>query len=634
MPNHFPIARRSLALALSACGLLALLLQGCAYRGSALPLPPEEAAVPDTLRKEPVVMLSDSTFYRLLHKAGRNLLERRNVTWYRVNRRSPALLENLGFHDDEITQETAVIRVDAYYPDGRRWSADGDRLDRIRPKAYGLHVEMNGFYREAKVPRYGEGLILRVEITALIVRPEFWSREPLRCEYACLRRHISLQVPAGHGFRIGLRNGENLPVKVDTAAVGNDLVITATASDVPKTIPARSPRYPEEWYAGMHFSIPPRGLRSFTWAEIGDHYLAMMQGSIAPGPALKAAAAGLGTGDAEAVTERAFNLVKSKVRYLADSRGLNAWVPRAPESVWANGYGDCKEMSNLMRGLLAEKGVEAGIALVRTVGGPQLHGDFPALDQFNHAILYRRRKDGTVAFLDPTMPVETGLSSYLPLLAQKTLLIEPGATRVDTVRPMPGYRNRVTTASRLFQGKGGSWELKGVIGLKGKAAMDLWLELRFRNQNPEEARARVSAFLSGRFGIQPSEFSWKQPAADSLEISYAQPADAMSLAAAGQGVKLDLPWLFENGRGEEDQDGERHIPAFEQQDAWILPEGFGKLRKSDLTGDRVTGVWTLSGTEARRALAVSGAGWKAGEIQERRNFRETLERFAVATVWR
>lgn len=627
---------------LAAFALLALaalaFLNGCAKaRPAPPPLPADEAALPDSLKREPVVMLSDSTAWSVETRRGKNLLVRRNVTWYRVNRRSPPLLERIEFYENEILMEPVRASVEAWYPDRDRWRADEGEFTRQEIGGHALMLATGGTLLAAKVPRYGEGVVLRVESVETYVRPEFRSQDMLRGDYPCLRRHVSFRAPEGHGFRVGLGNREGLEVAADTSREGGRIRYAWSARDLPRLVPERRPRHAEDWYAGIFFSVPPRGTVSWTWREIGDHYLEMIKDAVAPSPDLKAAAAGLGEGDGEAISERAFRLVKARIRYLGDTRGINAWVPRPVRTVWDNGYGDCKEMANVLRALLAEKGVAGGIALVRagTGGSGQVREDYPALSPFDHAVYWRRRADGSTAVLDPTMPGDMGASSYLPILGQKLLVIGPGISALDTVKPAPGFRNRVATASVLSRGGDGGWELRGKLTLAGKVAQELWLPLRFTG-NREEARIQVGAFLAERFGLETPEFDWRAPAADSLEIDYRLPAQGMALPPDGRGLSLGLPWICGSGRppGPGENDGPWQGFRFEQSDTWTLPEGYGRLKGGELAGPRARGRWSMAGRAARRDYVLAEPDFAPEETDAIRILQESLSRFTTATAWR
>ena len=179
---------------------------------------------------------------------------------------------------------------------------------------------------------------------------------------------------------------------------------------------------------------------------------------------------------------------------------MNAFIPRPPSAIWSNGYGDCKEMANLLRALAGQGKVNVGLALIRSGPGIQLRREYPSLGCFNHMIAYRRGEDGGLRFYDPTVAFGSAPASSRHLLYQKVLLLAPGATTPDTLAPEDGL-NRIFTRSQLApSGPGGSLSLKGEIRIRGALANSLALDLRYHSKHPEEARACVRDFLRNGFG--------------------------------------------------------------------------------------------------------------------------------------
>jgi hypothetical protein len=393
--------------------------------------------------------------------------------------------------------------------------------------------------------------------------------------------------------------------------------------------------YPENWSAALRFSVPPRGRGSWTWRELGDHYLGLLAARAARGESVRRAAAGLAGSGPDSLAEGAFRLLQARVRYLADEERMNAYVPRPPERVLANGYGDCKEMANLMRALLAERGVSAELALAQAPGSPQLSEAYPSLSEFNHMILSLRGADGARRWFDPTVAAAGASQSYLPLLYRKALVLAAGASALDTVLPAPGYHNRAVTQSRLGPGRGGHWELRGAICLKGKSAFDLNQDLRHRYPGPSEARAAVRSFLAESFGIQAAEWEWASPSPDSARITYAMPADAMLVTLGSGGLKLDVPWLMGLGPRlrDSDPDHELRFSAFEQEDHWILPPEYRQWETRSFQQEGAEGDWISGHGEARRDFRCAGLAWKAGERERLEEFLDALSGFSLASVW-
>jgi hypothetical protein len=91
--------------------------------------------------------------------------------------------------------------------------------------------------------------------------------------------------------------------------------------------------------------------------------------------------------------------VRSTIRYVADERGINAIVPRAPSQVLIQQYGDCKDRAALVCALAREAGVSVSMALIAPVPAPYDTMVHPSL--FNHVICAYAESTATL-FFDPT----------------------------------------------------------------------------------------------------------------------------------------------------------------------------------------------------------------------------------------
>lgn len=82
-----------------------------------------------------------------------------------------------------------------------------------------------------------------------------------------------------------------------------------------------------------------------------------------------------------------YELLQENTRYVSVQIGIGGWQPASAEDTWETGWGDCKALTNLMRALLAEAGINSHYCIIRA-GDPDFRVDpqFPA-NNFNHAIL-------------------------------------------------------------------------------------------------------------------------------------------------------------------------------------------------------------------------------------------------------
>lgn len=99
--------------------------------------------------------------------------------------------------------------------------------------------------------------------------------------------------------------------------------------------------------------------------------------------------------------------VQDDIRYVSDATGLGSHVPRDPETVIANGYGDCKDKALLLVSLLRAIGVPADVAFTDIDEGMGLPDLAPSPYAFDHAIV-RIEFEGQTVWIDATASLQGG----------------------------------------------------------------------------------------------------------------------------------------------------------------------------------------------------------------------------------
>ena len=220
----------------------------------------------------------------------------------------------------------------------------------------GDYPSTNRFLTVFTLPTYPEGALIRIQETRRYWRPEFPKSELLRSEFPTLAKSLSIATPPGADIRIGLLNPEGLPLDTAKSSDATGSRFTISAKRLEKLDGRTMPRDPETWFAALHFSLPPRGLRSYSWKELGDEYLASIKASAAVTPEIEALAATVRDKDPDSIATRFLAILRARIRYHADMDKLHAFVPRPAAEVLSKGYGDCKEMSTLMATLVNQIG--------------------------------------------------------------------------------------------------------------------------------------------------------------------------------------------------------------------------------------------------------------------------------------
>lgn len=231
-----------------------------------------------------------------------------------------------------------------------------------------------------------------------------------------------------------------------------------------------------------------------SWNEVARAYDRIVEERL-DGNALQARARALakGTKDRRAVAQRLLEEVRESVRYTGLEFGAAAIVPAPPKEVLARQYGDCKEMSTLLVGLLRGAGIPAHVALVRS--GREDVPELPGMGFFNHAIVY---VPGSPAlWIDPTDPgSEAGMLP--PELQGRHALVASqetqGLTVIDEAPPSASTALFTRTVELSDEGPA---RVKETRELSGSLAVQYRRMLRA--VRPEDLRRNLEALATSQY---------------------------------------------------------------------------------------------------------------------------------------
>jgi tetratricopeptide (TPR) repeat protein len=128
---------------------------------------------------------------------------------------------------------------------------------------------------------------------------------------------------------------------------------------------------------------------SSSWQEVGKRYAEEFWTANSPSPRVRAVADSLcaGLSGKQAKTEALYAFVVEEINPLLVELGRGRLIPSTGDEVLLRGWGDCKDVSNLLISLLAAVDVDAQPVLVSTRGYLYPKKEFPSLQFFDHMIV-------------------------------------------------------------------------------------------------------------------------------------------------------------------------------------------------------------------------------------------------------
>ncbi len=559
-------------------------------------------SLPLDWKEEPVIVLADTVTIQFQVEQSKNRAFHHQSTWYRVNRRQPGILEQIVLSDFQSIENLPRIQVTAYFPNGDKWRAGQMDIARKLSEQEGIYSS-NQYVSIIHVPQYQAGMLLHIQVDREYYRPEFLNSELVRSSFPALTRSISLSLPKGADIKHNLINPESLVVKGEQWDTEKTQTFGITAVNLPKIEVASTPRNPETWFAGMHFSFPAEGFQSLSWSDLGRDYRASIVNSFKATPELEKIVQNLSSENPDTLTKQIYGMVRNRIRYHADLGTLYSFIPRTANEVFTKGYGDCKEMATLLTTLLQIKGIHAGVALVATPGYRQVLEGYPSMGGFNHMIVYVEGKKGEIHFFDPTVKWGDPANSYYDLLDRTAFVLKEGESQLKVITMGKDYLNRVETKSNLSKSEvNNNWNRKGIIRLEGYSAFSMIPFLD--NAHGEETMPLLKSYLKEMFSVEASSCRVDAVSNQAIEISYEGSFNANYLTMDKGGLNLSSPSLYGGDMrfSSIKIEGPRYVYRLEQKDNWEVPAGFEELEKVDLDHALGKGKWIRKGNSIQRSF--------------------------------
>ncbi len=315
---------------------------------------------------------------------------------------------------------------------------------------------------------------------------------------------------------------------------------------------------------------------SQTWDEVIDRIDTGIKQAMADRPALKRKYDALTSDVADVDVEKIAALhryVSRDIRYVSLSEGVHSIVPHPVSKTMENLYGDCKDKSVLLLGLLREAGIEAVPALISTYRANPSRLRLPSAAYFDHMVVCTLERGAIGKCLDPTDPYSSAADTNADIQGNVALLLRPGST--PEIVPSDTYRWQMQVqASMQFTEEG-------------------HLEEHVKRTFGNQYGARVRAALSAANAEQAEE--WARQAYHSAVSSSADPAvTIMRLPQVEEPLTLEYKTRYEDVLDIEMEDAEYYV----EEEAWLrsLLGNFhveNKYSPYEFPGTRATSEYTF-----------------------------------------
>ena len=298
-------------------------------------------------------------------------------------------------------QEKPEIRYRVIPPDGEVFDLDQKTVTDVAISSGLDNIYEDRRRAEAPLPAIEVGSIVEGLRVLRDTMPLFdagtASKHFLQSSNGPIRRDLTtVVVPEGRDFHyvVGLMDGLEPSVEQRDGAAIYRFETRGVEADAANEsgMPPESPRWS---YLGL--------ATGKSWSAVATAYAEVVSERIvsSPIPEIEISPDAIGT---QAEIEEVLAWLHGRVRYTGLELGAAAILPVEPATTLERRYGDCKDKSTLLAALLASRGIEARLALLRTGPGADLDPGLPGIGQMDHAIVYLPKED---LWIDPDRPVRS-----------------------------------------------------------------------------------------------------------------------------------------------------------------------------------------------------------------------------------
>ena len=297
-------------------------------------------------------------------------------------------------------QKKPLMRARVITPEKKSHEIDPSSFAESPVRQFGLSIYSDHRMLQAPLPRVDVGAVVEVETVHEDIRPFF--REGMVERLALIggvpQRKSDLTIDAPANLKIQYRvRGARLTPQVTQRngrrIVRFDFVPKRFGDDFEPLVPRDVAVMPEIVFGPGQ-----------SWAKIARAYAKHVDEKIQADVIKPVVGRLVGkTRGRQEIIQKLLEGLQGEVRYTGIEFGQSAIIPYASETVLKRRYGDCKDQSTLLVGMLRSAGIDAHVALLRAGDSVDVDPDIPGLNAFNHAIVYIPVPGKPAIWVDPTV---------------------------------------------------------------------------------------------------------------------------------------------------------------------------------------------------------------------------------------
>jgi tetratricopeptide (TPR) repeat protein len=296
-----------------------------------------------------------------------------------------------------------VLQAAVVHADGRIERNASQEVDSIGDDESGMYYDLERITLGFKGLKNGDAIVVEYAVRDLAPTPfglVFGELMQLGETFAVRETDVVVQLPQGTPFHYDVEDpSKDVQEKVEMVhrslpPSGTDRDDAGPWDEWRLQLGPLPGTDPEERMPGTTDVVPYLHMSSFAnWTDAARWYAGLMKEALpvrGSDPVLRDLALRLTQGltTPQQKARALYSYAAAQVRYVGLEFGIHSLKPHAAREVMQRQFGDCKDKATLLVALLAEVGIEAQVALVRTVDEGRLHDGVASLGVFNHAIAY------------------------------------------------------------------------------------------------------------------------------------------------------------------------------------------------------------------------------------------------------